>query len=439
MTFPLDRRQFLALTAISTLAGCNGHLPGTGPKTIDGDRLQQMATQDAPSVPETLPVAIEASFVADQTDVARQLLAEVPAPFDDEEIPNGAIRQRLNRLSEDARERVSEVADAPTAFERLEYAGHARVAARKIWAGWQAIDTDLTVEAVRENAPKIRADIETFASQWSYLGEDPIRAVRVHAVIERDLRAARTWTTVDDREYLREDGLFSVAEVAEELERARVAIATVTYLFDRFRENLDEASDFQSQLTAARRELGTQVQQRATSLPDVEVDGSPTVLVDRDIEETVGVQALYRLYREAGHATHGTADTSEDNLQPAAAILEATRMLVFIGAFDHLRERIEGGDDVTVSSAADVAALREAAVMAVEAARNADHALGLIHEILPQFARSIEYADSEFENSSGSVSIPHVERDAAEYVVAAETCRVLPDVAAEVATVLRRS
>lgn len=439
MTHSLKRRRFLALTAVSTLAGCNGRLPGTGPKTIDGDRLRRMATQDAPSAPETLPVAIEASFVTAQADVARQLLAEVPAPFDSEDIPNGAIRQRLNQLSEDARERVRGVADAQSSFERLEHAGRARASAREVWAAWQAIDADLTVAAVREDAPAIRDEREAFVSRWSYVGTDPVRAVRVHAELERVVRGDRTWTTGDKPEHLREDGPFDVARVAEDLERTRAAIAATTYIFDRFRESLDGASDLQPRLTDARQQLGNRVQQQATSLPDVDRDALPAALVDRDVGETAGVWALHRLFEEATGETRDVTDASEDGPRLATDILEATRALVFVRAFDHLRKRIEEGDDVAIASAADVVALREAAVAAVEAAREADDAPEMLREVLPRFARHIRFADGEFKHTSGSVSVSSIKRDAAEYVVAAETCQVLPDVAAYVWTILSGS
>lgn len=429
----LSRRQVLALAVGASLAGCNTPIPGTGPKKIAGEKLARVASQEAPQVPETLPVPIESSFVATQADTARRLLGEVPGPFDAEEIPNGVIRERLNRQHRIALEHVRTWDEAATPLERLHQAGEARIDARGVWATWRAIDADLTTGEVREQAPAVRDDVAALADRWSYLGNDPVRAVRAHAAIESDLQGARNWADLDSP---RRDGPFAVGELARNVERARVDVATAGYLFDRFRESLDHAGQVQERLKRARQTLNGRIRERTRTLPDVNPDEDPTVLVDRQVGKTAGVWALAELYESAQR--HGKSlDRNEAKPRLAIDILERHRGLVVISAFERLRARIEGGDDIAIDDAADVAAMREAAVSAVATARQAAADSGLVREALPGFVRRIRWTDEQLNGRDGPVPVPGVARDANGYVAATATCRALPDASDEVAAVLR--
>lgn len=437
-TLPLGRRRFLALTTAS-LTGCNGRFPGTEPETIDGDRLSKIVKRDAPAIPETLPVAIDPAFIDAQVDDARQMLADVPAPLDAEEIPNGAIRERLNHRYESVKSRLDTVADAETPLERLERAGYATADVRGVQATWLAIDAGLTVEDIRENAPAVRTDVAAFVDRWSYVGGDPVRAIRVHARIEEDLTGAGNWAALDQPP--REDGPFAVGEIAERLERARVSLASAAHVFDRFQASIARTNGLQTRLKTAKSTLGDRVRSRATDLPDAVDD--PTKLVERDVDETAGVRALSELFEEARRLIHevederGSADTTAPLPRLASGVLERHRALVLLQAFEQLRTRIEGGDDVAIESANDVATLREAAVEAVTVARRAGRDRGLVRESLPRFASRLRRADDRLEESSGEVTVPRVARTAADYVVVTSTCRELLPASAEVSTVVR--
>ncbi len=399
-----------------------------------------MASKPAPSVSETLPVTVEPSFAAAQAEAARQLLDDVPRTFDSDLVPNGAIRKRLNYLNDSAREQVREIEDAPTTLERLWQASRARPDAREVRATWRAIDSDLTRKEVREETPEIRATTEEFASRWSYIGDDPVRALRVHAEIESDLVGARNWAASDGRDHRQfGDGPFGVGEAASRLERARVDNDVMNHMFDRFQHSLETTSDLKPRLETARRTLYGRVQRRIESLPDVDADlhESPSALLDRNVGDTAGVWALARLYQESER--NALVLRNADDPEPALArrILEATAVLVTVRAFDRLRSRIENGDEMSVESAEAVVALRENALEAIEAARTNELASGLVRELLPQFARYVRWTDEEFANQSGAISVRSVERDVADYIVAAETCRVLPAVASDTAKVVR--
>lgn len=421
------RRAFLSLVAASSLAGCSGPLPGVESRTVDGRRLQELAGKDPVEVPETLPVSIEASFVDAQAARAREVLATVPAPFDREEIPNDAIRERLNRHAERAREALREVDDRPTPSERLGQAGLARADAREVQATWQAIDEDLTVEAVRGNREPIREDLEAFRSRWSYVGDDPVRALRIHAELERRVQGAHNWTTFRNPEGTIADGPFGVGEVASHLELARVDVAVATYLFDRFREALAHPRDLRRRFATARETLVDRVGDVAGALPETDEDAGPTSLVEGKPAESAALWALADIYDGARRTARDIRTEEETPTGPATAILEAGTALVYLRAFHALRSRIEKGETRPVQSASDVAALRRDAVEAVRTALEALEG-GLVRELLPVFARHVGYTDAQFERLSGEVPLEEVRREARGYVLVASTCRVVPEV-----------
>lgn len=445
MTPGVDRRRFLALAggaALSTpLAGCTDRLPLMGPERIDDARLRELAEREPPSIPETLPVDIEPSFVAAQAAEARAVLATVPAPFGERDIPNGAIRERLNERHDRAAEEVASIQDGATPWERLQRAGHARGPARGVWGAWRAISDDWTVTAAEAEADGARTALDAFVAGWSYLGDDPVRAVRVHAALERSVREARNRTSFAENELARARGRpFAVGRVTEQVESGRVAVAHASYLYDRHRERLADGTAIRSRLQRARDTLGERFSDGTEGVPDLgrDVDDDPADLVDRGVGETAGVWALGELYDGVRRWERTLEDPHSDEPGLATGVLDATRALVTVRAFHRLRDRIEDGDDVAIDAAQDVLDLRAGAAAAAETARDGD-GQALAAELLPQYADYIGYVDRDFRYAGDEPSVPVVARDASEYVVVSELCGALPAVTAEVEAVLRES
>lgn len=438
----VGRRRLLALSgtgALAALAGCSGLLGG-GERALDAGALAEAVAGDAPTVPETLPVDIEASFVDEQRSIARSSLDGVPAPFDREEIPNGVIRERLNDVYEVATESLREVDEGETPYVRLERANRARATAHQVRTGWRAIEAGLTRADLAESVPTIRGSIDEAAARWSHVGDDPVRATVVHAEIENELRAARNWVSSGDRGRPTEGSALDVAERAEELERARTSVAVASYVFDRFRASLGTAADQRGRLEVAREALRGRVRDASAALPPQDVD-DPTSLVDRDVEETTGVLALAELGSEARYRADDVTASDDRDEGPSLAsdVVGAVDALAYVRAFESLRERIEGGDDLAVEGVGDVAALRGSAIAAVEQAREAERGALLVDALLPDFADEIRWTDDRLARESGSVGVESVARDAVDYVIAAATCRALPPVCAEAAAALRTS
>jgi hypothetical protein len=428
MSHPLDRRRFLAVTGATALAGCN-FLSNDEPTYVDGERLREMAREDAPTVEETLPVRIEESLVAEFVTRAEDLLAETPGTFDAEAIPNGVIRQRLNRHADATRERLEEVSQSESPYRRLSIAGDARSDAREVHGAWRAIDEGLTIEDVGADAPTLRDEAHEFAREWTYVGEIPVRALRVHAEIEQQVYAAVQFTDPERYEPAEGTNPLDIGEAAADVERSRVALITARHLLERFQGALDEGADLRDRFAAVRRTLETRREEQVASLPEQDGDDGSAWLVDRDVGRTAGFLALQELYGDAKRLRRYSGEYLGPTL--AQDIVHRTRSLVYLRAFEHLRERIKGGDDVAVETAEDVVELRDLAVMEVGAAHDGDSAPELTNELLPGVAVQVEWADSRFSDppgGNGEFTVTEANHNAADYVHVAEVCAALPDV-----------
>ncbi|WP_336024064.1 hypothetical protein [Halobellus salinisoli] len=434
------RREFLALSGalgLASLAGCLDQLPGSGPKRIDGDAVADVASDEAPEIAETLPVDIGASFVAEQREIAREKLDSVPAPFDETQIPNGVIRERVNGEYEAAREAIRTSSDAGTAYERLDRATRARTSAHEVQLAWRSVEEDATVDDLRESRAAVADDVDALASRWEYVGDDPVRAAIVHAEVEREIRGARNWLSFREREleYAAEQPL-DFADVAVDIERARTSVAVASYYFDQFRGDLAREENQRERFETARNALRERIRTRGESLPDESED--PTSLVNRDVGRTAGVIALDDILRNARWRTEDRGD-ERDPPSLASATPTAAKTLVYLRAFEALRERIEDGDDVAVEEVEDVSELRTDAVDAISAARESDRNRLVVDALLPRFARELRWIDDRLSRSAADVPVDSAEWDASGYVVVAETCRAVAPVSTEVASVLREA
>ena len=437
----LGRRRLLsgvAASALGALAGCSTQFFEESPPTMAGADLRVATNGDAPAVPETFPVDIEASFVETLRAGARSKLDSTPAPFDETEIPNGVIRERLNGEYDSALRSLRDASGAPTPYERLGHAARARTSAHEVQAAWAGIDGELTVPDLRESTAAMNRDLDAVASGHAYVGDDPIRAAVVHSEIERRLGGARRWLSISNREFaVAAETSLDLAEVATDIERARVDVTVGAYLFNRFRESLNAAADQRERLTNAREALKSRISDRGDPVPADGVDDA-TSLVDRDIETTAGVHALEELAWEVRSRLE-QVQRADDESEPASDVVGAAVILTYIGAFDRLRGRIEGGDDIAVETAADVADLRTAAITAVEAAGDVDRGQVLVDALRPRFAREIEQVDRRLDDGRSEVRVVSVSRDAGGYAQVAALCSALPTVVETVGRVLRES
>lgn len=431
-----SRRGFLALVGTTALAGCGG-VPGLGGEqapTIDGEALLAVVDGESPSVPETVPVAIGSEYPASATERIGVLLSSVPAPLDEEEVPNAAIREELAAMHDRAREALAEAEGARSAYERLQSLRHARGHAGELSAGWRAIDDGLTREALLEEAVPIRRDVRGLGDRVEYVGADPVRAVLVYEPIETGLARAAAHASID-RETLRmhRESPVSVGDVGGDLERARASLDDAAHLYDRYTASLPDDPALRSTLDSAVAALASRVDRRRRGLPAFDPD-DPSGSVGREIDDTPAGWALRELYQRLSYT--GRFEDERAAGHPAAAVLLAQEALAQIRAFAALHERVEGGDRLAVETAADVESIRTAAIGAIESARSGARYPGLVRRVATDLAARVEQTDRELADVGDGVEPRWIARDVGRYVVAGAMAEGLPAVSRRVASVL---
>lgn len=435
-----SRRGFLALSgtaALAGLAGCGGLNPlaEDEPRTIAGGALREALSGEAPTVADPLPVNVEAAYVDRRLADARESLSSVPAPFDAEEVPNGAVRRELTELRERATTALETAATAPSPTDALGSVRRARRSVREVEAAWAAVDAGLSFDDVRGSIPAAREAYEAFRTRWRYVGDDPVRAVLVHARLEELVASAgRQLNRAPGRTRHAPESPFGVAELAAAVESARAAVDDADYLFGRFESSLSNPRSIGAALTSAGESLSANVADRREALPDPESEASS--YVDGDAEVVPVAYALVELRRSIEYAD-GIEDERETGRR-AMVLVSALHTLVRLRAFESLRERVENEEYVTVEGAADVRAVREAAVGAVGDA--------LASEANPRLDRSVLRVANRFESlperigeyhDDDEIPVRWLVRDLGEYVVVEAMARETNGATADAAEVIR--
>lgn len=430
----VTRRGFVALAGSATLAGCNafGDDSEDGP-TIDPEAYADALSTDPPSVAETLPVDVEQSHLDASAERARQSLSSVPAPFDASEIPNGAIRADVSRRYEGATEELESAADAGSAVETMARLRDARASARNVAGAWAAIDEGLAAEDVLATAPEVRDDVDGFRHRWRYVGDDPVRAVLVHAEIEGFVASAvrRTRSAVE-RSSHEPEGPLTVGELAGHVEDARATLGDAEYLFERFAGSLDDSRRIRDGLERAVERLVTLLDDRRESLPEGDPDDASS-FVDRDIEGTPIASALTNSY-EVDYADGLDDERATGRL--ASAVRSVHETLVRIRAFELLRDRVAADDHVVVETADDVRAIRERAFEAVESGIDADP---LSRRFLSEIGGDFSYTEDRLAGyaDDDEIAAAWLDRDLGRYVLVGAMARATPEVGDEVVDVIR--
>lgn len=435
-----SRRAFLAAAATAgtvALTGCGGFGPfaeGEEPATIDGAALRDAVSGDVPSVPESLPVAVERAYVDRRATNVRETLSAVPTPLEAERVPNGLIRTELSEMREEARTALDDAAAASSPVEALASLRRASEEATAASAGWRAVEGAFGFDDLFETASAVRRDVDDFRGRWRYAGDDPIRAVLTHAAVENRVAAAgrRLSGALETTRY-RSENPISVGEAAGAVGRARASLADGAHVFERFASSLNGERSMRPVFRAAGESLTVTLNDRREALPDA--DAEPSSYADAAVEGTAVGHALSEL-REAVSYGDGIDDERATG-QRANVVLSAFWTLVRVRAFDRLRERVDDGDYVTVESAADVRELRAAAVRAIERASATGEHPRLDRHVL-QLVEWLDGVESQVaRHDEEEVPVRWITRDLARYPIVEAMARETPATSADVADALR--
>jgi len=433
------RRGVLALAGSTVLAGCGG-LPGLGgssPPSLDGARLDEITGGDVPEIPQTVPVTIAADHVQGHVDRTGTLLSEAPLPFDDSELPNGAMREEMNAAAEQARSTLDDAENVRSPYEAIATLRDARGKARTVATAWAYADEGLRREDLEDDADTLAADVDAFRDRLSYVGEDPVRALLVYEPVESLVAVASQnaeGRPENPRTTRRPENLVTVTEFAAALERGRSALTDATHLFDRLHADLTRSRDLAGTFESALDELFVQLE---TETSDFDGNDPVSAVVDADIDDSPVEVPLEYLHSDV--ARTGSITTHRDDGELASALVAVHREFTRLRAFQDLRDRVESGENYALESTEDVAAIRESAVTAIETGLDETAEPGLSRNTLHNMAGLVENVDSEIGpyDAQEQVPVDWIRRDVGEYIYVAAVARVTPDVSETVAETLR--
>lgn len=415
--YTLTRRG--ALGALGVLAGCSATDPlGDDRTELDGRAIRALVDDSVPAVPERLPVGVGTAHLEASEERARALLDAVPASLGPDDLPNGAMRERIRRKREYAVEGLDAAAEAPTPFERLDALAGARGDARFAAGAWRAIDGDLTRDDLRDEAGTVRDDRAAFRERWQYLGGDPAVAVRVHAEIEERVDAGRADIALGEPRRYRVGNPLGVGEIAEEIERARVAVADATHCYDRLLASVGEPTDLRTRFLDARRSVREVFESERDDLPPVDAE-EPWRVEGVDTEDTPAAEALEELYRPID-PRH---DDRWDDEWPARSLHWAHATLIGLRAFASLRARVADGETFAVESADNVAAVRREAIDSVRTAAAEPTILG--RTALTDAAARLGHADARLTEVRDDVSAVQIRNEVGRYLVVMARARAV--------------
>jgi hypothetical protein len=432
MTAPaLTRRGALAL--LGTVAGCSA-VPdqSSGPVELDGAALRALGDDGPPSIPEALPVAPGGAHLAATERRARALVDAVPADLGPAAVPNGAIRERLVRAREHAVETLDGAAATAAPYERLTAFGTARPTARFAAGTWRAIDAGRRREDLADALAAVRRDRRAFAERRAYVGGDPVDATLVHAAVERRLDAARSADRLGDPRRYRPDNPLAVGEAAEDVERARVAVDDAAHLHDRLVASVDDPTTLRDRLVAAHGALRDEFESARASLPPIDPE-RPWDVEGVDVGETPAVGALEDLH----DPIHPRGSDAWAETTPALALVWAHRAFVALGGFRSLRARVADGETFAVDGAADVAAMRAAAVEAIRAAERDPGVPALTRGVLAEATDRVAAVDRGLARVDDRVPVTAIRYECAEYLVARARANAATAASGRVAAALR--
>lgn len=405
------RRGFLAAAGVAALAGCSG-LDGRSDseESIRVTALPDVSGEAEPVIADDIPVGIEQGMLTDASTRVADLLGTLPMPIEPTDVPNGHVRERLVGAAEGATGHVDDARTAKTRLTALESLRAARADARYAAAGWAFAEHGRTRAELRaERRSRVRA-AEDLDADNDYRGVDPVRAVVVYARIERTLGAVLDG---EPSVYHEPGTLLNAAEWGEHAESTGARVEDARYLYEQYTESLPaDAGPVKERFASAADALTAELRRRRDDLPP-----------ESTAEDSLLSRRIRRgLRRDA----ESSARTAADLGAPASTVLNALDGLVAFGALERMRARIEDGERVHPTEAADVRRARSEAVTAIRAAFRDSDRPELARHILADVAGFVAAADRELARIRRNVRPQRLDDPVSQYIAAAARARSVP-------------
>ncbi|ARS91546.1 hypothetical protein [Natrarchaeobaculum aegyptiacum] len=414
MTDGCRRRGFLAgITAVSSVAvaGCNG-LPWEDESTSTAFPAEEAATiltADAPAPDPPAPIDPSPEALESALERTVDLLAAVPDPLEAEHVPNGEIREEIDRAREDATDALTDYTDDGTVaaidptdlsaddrYHAFRATVDARESAREAAVAYAAIDDESIADELRTEHGDV-ADFEGGLTALEYLGEDTdvgrLRGALVATTAESDLeRAARR---VEHVSIADATTVLDLGEAAGGLEHAAATDDVHTHLDERYEDSLESPTD----LSDVFERVVTDALDYADELdlPDSYDDSWVDDLVDADLEDDHLLERLvYDSFWPLYQARDDLAEAADED-RPGDGLDAALRLETHRRAFERVRERIDDGELGHPLSAEDIRAERESAIEAAEDALESITGPSPGSELLASTLEELEWLDDRID------------------------------------------
>jgi hypothetical protein len=414
------RRVLLSAGAAAALSGCSG-LGGRSDDSAEAipiTRLPDVPDPDesTPIVEADLPVDIERDRLAGTASRVTDLLGRLPMPLGPEDIPNGHVREELVAAAERATDRLDAARSAGTRLSAMGSLRRARTQARYAAAGWAFVADGRTEPDLRSAHRETLNEANAFRSEHEYRGEDPVRAVVVHAGIEETIERIFGG---DPAPYGDPGALLTVAEWGESAESARAGLEDSRYLYGRFGASLpSDAGDLASTFEASAESLTGTLERHLAELP----------AAPEESDSRLRMRLEGRLHDEA----ESSARSARDIESPARTVQSATGALVDILAYDRLRDRIDEGERFRAETGEDVRAIRSEALSAIRTGLEESPRPALVRGALADAAWLVVHADDELARQHSNVRPAGLDDTIRRYVTATLRARNAPAACREV-------
>ncbi|MDR5674193.1 Uncharacterized protein AArcCO_1609 [Halalkaliarchaeum sp. AArc-CO] len=432
---PQSRRTILSAVATgvtslaASLSGCLS-LPSDDPPPIgvDEEELREIAAIDVPEVTDRLPVSLGDGSVEESWDRFESLLDPIPSDLAPE-IPNEAVRSYIADYRQRARERLTDLEEVESNYDRLTTLGRSRRDAAEAEAAYAVATAGRVREDVYEVVESVDRTRQEIESDLEQTGDVIHEAVLVYDAIEAGLDSLEGRLDRVDTQSPLTSEVEAVGEAAGRLESSRARLELVELLLDRQKQGSDTPLD--EPIERATSELLAEIDPNVEALPpadsdpeevfDVPVAGTPREIVVDGIGGSDVLRTIYR-YRSR-------VDDHLENDRDARALLALYELEHERRTFERLRDRISEGDLDRPDDVEAVADVKRSAIEAIEAALDVDSYPHLIGNRISASVAAIGLADRDLEEGRyggdrGAVyAMGH-------YEVGGERARTLPETAA---------
>ncbi|MEY7849892.1 hypothetical protein AB7C87_11925 [Natrarchaeobius sp. A-rgal3] len=400
-----SRRRFLAgigAASMTVAAGCTDVSIGgdDGPTRFSPAEVEPILEESRPEVDRPTPIEPDEDAISRAIERVDDLLADVPDPVGVEAVPNGVVRESIDRRRESATADRADALEPPESnYRALRVAvPGARESARAAAATLSAVDVDPDLDDLAAEHDEAQSIVEDRLEAIEYRGDDTddgrLRAALVAADLEDDLVSARR--TVDRWRVSEHTNVVDLGEAFGDVEFVAATVDAWDHLTARFDEGAGDA-DLEPAFADT----------LETSIADAELVDLPEQgesdwldeLVEGELEMGFPQTLLWDAVRPVYNARDRMTDAREDG-RLGTGLAAATRFEQELRAFRTVRDRFEDGDLETPESIDEVRAEREAAIEAAESAISEFTTPTLTSARLAETLQSFEWTDGRIQRDA---------------------------------------